>query len=193
MLLPDENSKLFIRDALQILRSRHVLEMLARIDLRDLIIRLVDRNELIPGLRVDLTLKPINGIYPPIIDFEKSTVLLRVIEGETSREEELLVRIPMKELDRICPPPDTRPVNDNVPPALDRRKGTRGRKPGSGYHDADRKLVDRMQELIASNPSLSPHAAAMELAADAQGGGTPESKAKRLLKRFSEIQRYSGE
>ena len=188
MLFPEECSRLFIRDALHLLMSRHMFEPIARMFLRDLIVKMVDRNELVPGLRVDLTLKPVNGVSPPIIDFEKSTVLLRVIEGDASKEEELMVRIPMKELDRIQPEPDTRPSNDNVPQPPGQEKRSRGRKPGTGYQNADRELIDRMRRMITDDPSLSSHAVAMMLAADAKGGGTLESKAKRLLKRFSEIQ-----
>jgi hypothetical protein len=61
-----------------------------------------------------------------------------------------------------------------------------GRPPGAGsLAQVDAPLVERMRESIRANRSLSPYAAALTLAGEAQGGGTLESKAKRLTGRYS--------
>jgi hypothetical protein len=63
----------------------------------------------------------------------------------------------------------------------------RGRPRGSGsYKPADAPLVEQMRKLMLDNPSLSPSAAATRLAEQAAGGGTLDSKAKRLAERYLE-------
>jgi hypothetical protein len=61
----------------------------------------------------------------------------------------------------------------------------RGRPPGSGYEAADETLIEEMKEAIIKDPSLSPTKAAFTLAKRAPGGGTIESRAKRLAERYS--------
>jgi hypothetical protein len=62
-----------------------------------------------------------------------------------------------------------------------------GRPVGSGsYAAADAPLVARMREAMLNDPGLSPTAAAGRFADCAKGGGTPDSKAKRLAERYSE-------
>jgi hypothetical protein len=67
------------------------------------------------------------------------------------------------------------------------RTERRGRPPGSGsYARNDEILVDRMHEMVTSGVAENPWRAAVKLAPEAFGGGILESKAKRLLKRYSE-------
>lgn len=67
-----------------------------------------------------------------------------------------------------------------------RSKG--GRKPGSGsYAGKDQPLLELMKPLIAGGKSH--WAAAMEVVTQAAGGGTDESKAKRLVARFRESEK----
>jgi hypothetical protein len=62
----------------------------------------------------------------------------------------------------------------------------RGRPSGSGSYEAsDALIVEQMRETLIKEPNLSPTAAAIRFANDAVGGGTPESKAKRLTERYS--------
>lgn len=61
----------------------------------------------------------------------------------------------------------------------------RGRTKGSGsFADADLPLLEEMAALIANGKAASPDGAARLLADRAAGGGTFESKATRLAKRF---------
>ena len=82
--------------------------------------------------------------------------------------------------------PDTQqepavPPSDRAP-----QRKPRGRPAGSGSYEAsDALLADEMRKAILENPSLSPTAAAMRFVERAVGGGTPESKAKRLAERYS--------
>jgi hypothetical protein len=72
----------------------------------------------------------------------------------------------------------------DAPPDGKRR---RGRPKGSGSYEAvDEPLIDEMREAIEANPAVSPTAAAACVADRAPGGGTPESKVKRLAQRYSE-------
>ena len=72
------------------------------------------------------------------------------------------------------------------------RVSTLGRPKGSGSLDAkDEPLLKEMECMIAQEPTLSPFAAAGKLADKAAGGGTPESKMKRLQKKYT--QRNSAE
>ncbi len=66
------------------------------------------------------------------------------------------------------------------------KKETRGRKKGSGSYEAlDASLVEDMKQIIADGTALSRYAAGMKVAPRAEGPGTLESKAKRLVRRFS--------
>lgn len=70
------------------------------------------------------------------------------------------------------------------------RSGARlrpGRKKGTGsFASLDAPLLEEMKKMIAQGTVLSTWAAALKVAGKAAGAGTLESKAKRLLKRFSE-------
>jgi hypothetical protein len=63
-----------------------------------------------------------------------------------------------------------------------RRRGPRQHT--TGYETSDRKLFPRIKELISSGKARSPHSAALMLSDDIAGGGTSESKAKRLSARY---------
>jgi len=62
------------------------------------------------------------------------------------------------------------------------------RKPvGRNYADADRPLVERMRQMLDSGDASSCYDAALAVAEDAVGGGTPVSKAKRLAIHYSAV------
>jgi hypothetical protein len=64
-----------------------------------------------------------------------------------------------------------------------KRRG--GRRKGSGsYERFDKPLIDEMQILIDEGKAVSPEAASHLVAHKAEGGGTKESKAERLAKRY---------
>jgi hypothetical protein len=66
------------------------------------------------------------------------------------------------------------------------RSKRRGRPSGSGSYEAlDAQIVEQMREVLIKEKNLSPTAAAMRFADGAIGGGTVESKAKRLAERYS--------
>lgn len=65
-----------------------------------------------------------------------------------------------------------------------------GRRKGDGsMAGADAPLLVEMRELIDRRQAFSPNAAALMVASKASGSGTPESKAARLRRRYSELQR----
>ena len=71
------------------------------------------------------------------------------------------------------------------PPIESRRR--RGRPSGSGSFQAvDEPLIEEMQSLIATTPSLSIHGAADRVADRAQGSTERESRIKRLMQRYSD-------
>src|SRR5262249_13472672 len=81
------------------------------------------------------------------------------------------------------------PDESGAAPLIVRR---RGRPPGSGsLAVTEPVLADGMRKLIDADPQLSPTAAATGLAGTAAGGGTLESKARRLAKRYVEKFRRS--
>lgn len=64
---------------------------------------------------------------------------------------------------------------------------TRGRPPRSGSFAApDAPLIEEMRKMITGDPTVNPTAAAGRVADRAVGGGTAESKAKRLVNRYVE-------
>ena len=63
-----------------------------------------------------------------------------------------------------------------------------GRPAGSGsWQDADRALITKMHRLIKSKSVNSPNEAARQVASEARGGGTLESKQTRLAKRYRQF------
>jgi hypothetical protein len=65
--------------------------------------------------------------------------------------------------------------------------GRRGRPLNSGsYKELDAPLVEEMHRARTDNPALSAHAAALDVAPRAKGGGILASKVRRLMKRYSE-------
>jgi hypothetical protein len=80
---------------------------------------------------------------------------------------------------------DRSAIEPEYSPALARKRG------GRDYRKNDASLVDAMHELITARNATSPHNAALKVADRAAGGGTLESKAKRLVTRYSE--RFSSE
>jgi hypothetical protein len=69
---------------------------------------------------------------------------------------------------------------------IPKRSRPRGRPSGSGSYEAsDALIVEQMRETLMKEPNLSPTAAAVRFADVAAGGGTNDSKAKRLAERYS--------
>lgn len=67
------------------------------------------------------------------------------------------------------------------------RKPGRGRPKGSGsYAEADAPLLAEMRQLIAGQEAFSPDGAAKMIAHKAKGGGTLDSRANRLARRYSQ-------
>jgi hypothetical protein len=64
-------------------------------------------------------------------------------------------------------------------------KRERGRSTGTGYQALDAPFVDEMRQLIQGPEQISKWNAALKLAPRTAGGGTNESKAKRLVKGYS--------
>jgi hypothetical protein len=80
------------------------------------------------------------------------------------------------------------PAPSSVADATGPRRAA-GRPVGSGAFTAlDAPLVEQMREDLLENPSLSPTAAARRLVSRAAGGGSEESKIKRLTQRY--LQKY---
>ena len=70
------------------------------------------------------------------------------------------------------------------------KRPSRGRSPGDGSFDSqDQALLEEMSELIASGEATSASGAATMVAGRAHGGGTIESKAKRLAGKYRRQQR----
>ena len=71
-------------------------------------------------------------------------------------------------------------------------KKVRGRAKGSGsFAIADAPLIAEMRALIACGKALTPHGAAVQLAENAVGGGTLDSRITRLANRYRELERKS--
>jgi hypothetical protein len=64
-------------------------------------------------------------------------------------------------------------------------KGRRGRPRGRKYAEPDALLLIEMRSLIESGKATSPHEASLMVAHKAAGGGTEESKARRVRDAFS--------
>jgi hypothetical protein len=61
----------------------------------------------------------------------------------------------------------------------------RGRKPGEGsYRNLDTPLLLKMRQLLSAGNAASAEEAARQVASRAHGGGSPDSKAERLARRF---------
>jgi hypothetical protein len=63
--------------------------------------------------------------------------------------------------------------------------GARGRPFGSGWLSSDQPLLREMARLIATGKASSPYNAAHQVASKAAGGGTLESRVRRLERRYS--------
>ena len=70
-------------------------------------------------------------------------------------------------------------------PTPNKKIGKPGRPPGTGYHKKDAPLLRKMNELILTGEANSRLQAADMVVDGAIGGGTPESKKKRLLRGYS--------
>jgi hypothetical protein len=69
-----------------------------------------------------------------------------------------------------------------------KKRPPRGRPLRSGFEAQDADLIAQMLDMIAADPELTPWQAARELAPRAAGGGTLESKARRLVERYWQAQ-----
>jgi hypothetical protein len=78
------------------------------------------------------------------------------------------------------------PIHESIPflQLFERAKKRLGRRAGSGIFDAH--LLRKMKAALALEPALSIPEAARRFADEASGGGTPESKAKRLDRKYRE-------
>jgi hypothetical protein len=63
-------------------------------------------------------------------------------------------------------------------------KKRKGRPAGGGYQQSDQPIIEKMRAMLANGDFLSPTAAAEHFADEAEGGGTRESKARRLVRLF---------
>jgi hypothetical protein len=87
---------------------------------------------------------------------------------------------PAEEPSRVDP-------GDEEAPGPAERTSRRGRPPGSGsFESADAPLIEEMHAAILRDPTLSVSAAAALVVDRAKGGGTPQSKVRRLIERYSE-------
>ena len=81
------------------------------------------------------------------------------------------------------PTPDLQRRRQKAKSSEARRRS--GRKKGSGsFASQDAPLLKEMKDMIEGKDALSVWAAAMKVANNAAGAGTPESKGKRLAKRY---------
>jgi hypothetical protein len=82
------------------------------------------------------------------------------------------------------------PSDPSLPQQSKKKTGRGGRKKGSGsLAQQDQSLIDKMKESLSGKgpyANMTIWRVAMELAAEAEGNGTQESKAKRLCKRYKE-------
>jgi hypothetical protein len=77
------------------------------------------------------------------------------------------------------------PVSAAAPLRSEHQVKPRGRKPGQGSYDMlDAPLLLEMRQLLSDGKAASAEEAARQVASRAHGGGTPESKAERLARRF---------
>jgi hypothetical protein len=84
---------------------------------------------------------------------------------------------------RPAPPSNREEHSLAAKPASPRRK--RGPVPDTvGYGASDRALFSDIERIRREDNTKSVHAAALELADDIKGGGTPPNKAKRLARRY---------
>jgi chaperonin GroEL (HSP60 family) len=79
---------------------------------------------------------------------------------------------------------------DPVPVATDesaRAERSRRKPAGVNYELSDAPLVDRMRQLLLTKGARTPWDAALAVSGQAEGHGQPESKAKRLVQRYSAV------
>jgi hypothetical protein len=152
------------------------------------------------GHSAEFTLVPAGGWLPPkegdagpaleqdvAIDMDREVLRKPVIEWDhsvlrTPHGEFIGVRCLRSDLREWHPGPGG--ATAAAAPLAKRR---RGRKKGDGsYQKADQASVTKMGELIESGAASSVQDAARQVASDAKGAGTPESKIERLRMRYRE-------
>jgi hypothetical protein len=77
----------------------------------------------------------------------------------------------------------TQGSRENAPLEQQERESRAGRK---SLKDRDAPIVELMRQLLVTKKALSAQDAAMKVAAKAEGGGTLESRADRLARRYRE-------
>jgi hypothetical protein len=106
--------------------------------------------------------------------------------NDESDHEEIVAEASQAKLEsRTTPPVVTAKKSDQESKPNEGADSTRGRPKGAGsFSKADEPLLVEMHEMISRQEAFSPTEAAGKLASKAQGPGTPESKAKRLVVRY---------
>ena len=80
--------------------------------------------------------------------------------------------------------PDNTPEMQPLPSLPLTKRGKAGRPRGAGgWAESDAPLVEKMREMIADNPDMTPHRAAVQLTPEAAGASN-EAKARRLADRY---------
>ncbi|WP_145679971.1 hypothetical protein [Azospirillum brasilense] len=203
MTSPQEFAFLFIKEAAFMLMERGIPSMLARNQIGFLVRRLVEKETIVEGARVELLFG--RKGETPVMCFVRQAVHLRIFQRDAIREEWVRIQIPRHEIDLIAPPPLRPAANGNARMLADGTTGQPlpapggyghdvgtagpGRPTGTGFSEADRKLMPEMMSMVKTG--RTPWAAALKLAEKAAGGGMLNSKAKRLLGAFREFQRIS--
>ena len=100
-------------------------------------------------------------------------------------EDPLVFYLDRQELAQVSPDPDRyrleRQAGQSSSKASKSDQGKRGRPAGSGtFADSDAPLLGEMRALLKDGTARSLHQASMLVAPRAEGGGTTESKARRL-------------
>jgi hypothetical protein len=86
-------------------------------------------------------------------------------------------------------PPQAEPSSDPGPITTN-ISGKPGRRKGQGsYEEVDQPLLSKMEQLLRDGKVVSSEAAARMVAPEAGGGGTQESKAERLARRYRKQQK----
>ena len=151
------------------------------------------RNMRQPGEPIDL--KYYQAQWDADREFAKASI---ESSGETALlqplrelDDEWAAFIAQEELLRVSEPPAEEPfgadLGDVEKPGPTERTSRRGRPPGSGsFEAADAPLIEEMHAAILGDSTLSISAAASLVVGRAKGGGTPQSKVRRLTERYAE-------